>query len=576
MPSLRLSDGQDQLMCIAGFRKSKSFWFSCLAASAFCLVLALFLGTLSASAGPTVWVASALTRVGREDPPVDSSQVVLWAARGEYESFQVIVRAPAGGLAHVKVEASELADGPKRLISKSNLSLYREHYVHVTHASPDRGGSNRPLGPGWYADALIPLLDTDKTDKKAPSTGVERKTAGFDLAAAGNQPVWVDVFVPRNAEPGQYRGTITVSSDQGAASVPLALNVWNFELPVRPSLLSVFGIYNDTNSNPHIFYADMKANQRLLLEHKLMPVSVDPTAEREFIDRYGLSLSQLEYFKVAAYGHCEQPPAPAVSDLLSLKAKHQPDVSLYVHLADEVSECRAIFPVLKQWAKNVRSAGLTSMLTAIPLPELRDDGSGTGRSVADIWVMLPKQFVSNAADMAAVLRKGDKVWSYTALVQDSFSPKWEIDFAPVNYRILGGFLNQVQGLSGLLYWNVNSWAIGPTTDPWNNVAYVEDGKVTPAGEGWLVYPADKSGAAGFLPSLRLKWIRKSVEDYEYIEILKRLGRGEWALGIARTVAPDWANWTRDPNALESAHRQLGAEIHRLMSGRPASAGPARP
>jgi hypothetical protein len=74
----------------------------------------------------------------------------------------------------------------------------------------------------------------------------------------------------------------------------------------------------------------------------------------------------------------------------------------------------------------------------------------------------------------------------------------------------------------------------------------------------------------------LKWIRKSVEDYEYIEILKGLGRGEWALVIARTVAPDWATWTRDPNVLENARRQFGDEISRTMSNRPAPAVPAHP
>jgi glycosyl hydrolase family 123 len=542
----------------------------------FCLAAVVVFGTLDAYAGPTVWVVSALTRVGREDSPANSPEIALWAARGEYESFQVIVRAPGGGLTNVKVAASALAGEGKRVIPKSNLALFREHYVHVTRGSPDRGGYNRPLGPGWYPDALIPFPEFPDGDKKAPVSLAKLKAVPFDLAAATNQPVWADVFVPRNAEPGAYRGTITVSSDQGAASVPVVVNVWNFELPLSPSLRSVFGIYNDTTSNPHIYYADMKANQRLLLEHKLMPVSVDPAAEREFIDRFGLSLSQLEFFKVASYGSCQQPPAPAVSDLLALKAKHQPDLSLYVQLADEVSECWRIFPVLKQWARNVRAAGLTTRLTAIPVPELRDDGSGTARSVADIWVMLPKQIVSNAADMTVAMNKGDQVWSYTALVQDSFSPKWEIDFAPINYRILGGFLNQVQGLSGLLYWNVNSWAIDPTPDPWNNLTYIEDGKLTPSGEGWLVYPGDKAGADGFVPSMRLKWIRKSVEDYEYIEILKRLGRGEWALEIARTVAPDWANWTRDPNALESARRQFGDEISRLMSSRPASAVPAVP
>jgi hypothetical protein len=35
------------------------------------------------------------------------------------------------------------------------------------------------------------------------------------------------------------------------------------------------------------------------------------------------------------------------------------------------------------------------------------------------------------------------------------------------------------------------------------------------------------------------------------------------------VAPDWTNWTRDPNALENARRKIGEEISRIMSSQPA-------
>lgn len=548
-----------RIASLAAFGGAKARWLRRVAISGLYLILILVYGAFDAWAGPTVWVVSALTRVGPQDASQKSPEIALYAARGEYESFQVVIEAPAGGLTNVKVSTSALLGSGQQVISKENVTLYREHYVHLTRGSPDRNGTNRPLGPGWYPDALIPF-----SAAKTGSTRAELRAIPFDLAESSNQPIWVDVFVPRTAKPGQYRGTITVTSSKGSASASVVVNVWNFELPLRPSLLSAFGIYNDTNSSPQVFYADNKANQRLLLEHKLMPVAVDPAAEREFIDRWGLNFSQLEYFKVASYGNCQQPAAPEVSNLVSLKARHQPDLPLYVHLADEVSECPRIFPILKQWARNVRSAGLTAMLTAIPVRELRDDGSGSNRSVADIWVLLPKQFVSNSADVAAAMQKGDKAWSYTAIVQDTFSPKWEVDFAPANYRILGGFLNQVQGLTGLLYWSVNSWAINPTPDPWNNLTYRENDSLTPPGEGWLVYPGEKAGT--FVPSLRLKWIRKSVEDFEYIEILKRLHRGDWAVGIAKTVAPDWSNWTRDANALEAAHRQLGEEIDRLMSG----------
>lgn len=536
----------------------RSFWLL----AGLSAVLVLETQTLHAQFGPTVWVMPALTRVARDEAAGNRREIELWAARGEYESFQVIVHAPASGLKNVNVAISDL-EGERGRITKASLTLYREHYVQITHGSPDRGGTNRPLGPGWYPDALIPFNAKGRALKAAP----------FDVAQSSNQPVWIDVFVERETLPGKYSGTVTVTSDQGKAAVSLALNVWNFELPPSPSLLSAFNISNDTSSNPRVFYGDEKLNQELLLRHKIMPVSVDPRFETQFMEQHGLKIARVEYFQHATYGNCKQPPAPSVTDLLSLKAKHQPDLSLYLHLGDEISGCPDIFPTLKQWARNARQAGLFTLLTAIPLPELLDDGSVTGRSVADIWVLLPKQFVSNAADVAAAMKKGDRMWSYTAIVQDNFSPKWEIDFRPINYRIYG-FLNQSVGATGLLYWSVNSWAVGPTNDPWNNITYIENGKPEPPGEGWLVYPGSEVGSEAFVPSIRLKWIRKSVEDFEYVEILKKLHRGDWALALVKTVAADWVHWSQDPEAVESLRRRLGAEIDRIYSDSKAPNGPA--
>jgi hypothetical protein len=514
-----------------------------------------------------VWAVPALARVARDEAAGSQREMALWAARGEYESFQIVVRAPAGGLKNVNVAISDLMAQRGR-ITKASVMLYREHYVQITRGSPDRGGTNRPLGPGWYPDALIPFR-TSSGEALRPAA---LRAVPFDLAPSTDQPIWIDVFVEHETLPGRYSGTVTVTSDEGKAAVSVVVNVWNFELPLHPSLLSAFNVSNDSSSNPHVFYGDEKQNQELLLRHKIMPVYVDPRYEREFMQNYGLSIARIQYFQHASYGNCKQPPPPSVADLLALKAKHQPDLQLYLHLADEISDCPNIFPILKQWAQNGRQAGLITLLTAIPLPELRDDGSGSGRSVADIWDLLPRQFVSNAADVAAVVKKGDHIWSYTAIVQDNFSPKWEIDFRPINYRIFG-FLNQSAGATGLLYWSVNSWAIGPTNDPWNNMTYIENGRPTPPGEGWLVYPGAQVGSEAFVPSMRLKWIRKSVEDFEYVEILKKLNRGDWALGLVKTVATDWVHWSQDPEAVESVRRQLGAEIDRLSSSQKTHDGP---
>jgi hypothetical protein len=56
--------------------------------------------------------------------------------------------------------------------------------------------------------------------------------------------------------------------------------------------------------------------------------------------------------------------------------------------------------------------------------------------------------------------------------------------------------------------------------------------------------------------MRLKWLRDGVDDYDYIQLLKQAGYGDWAIQISRGIAPDRTNWTRDTNALEAARLKL--------------------
>ena len=79
----------------------------------------------------------------------------------------------------------------------------------------------------------------------------------------------------------------------------------------------------------------------------------------------------------------------------------------------------------------------------------------------------------------------------------------------------------------------------------------------------LFYPGQQVGVAGVVPSMRLKWLREGVEDYEYVEILKKLGQPEQALQISRSVGQDWFNWTKNPHELQTARQQLAQEIELL-------------
>ncbi len=40
----------------------------------------------------------------------------------------------------------------------------------------------------------------------------------------------------------------------------------------------------------------------------------------------------------------------------------------------------------------MHAAGIANLVTMTPTPELLDDGSGTGRSAIDIWVVLPVMY----------------------------------------------------------------------------------------------------------------------------------------------------------------------------------------
>jgi hypothetical protein len=501
------------------------------------------------SGSPTIWVTSGLERIGLSDQPGATNRIGLSAAKGEYEPFQIGIRSQQSDLTNVKVTVSDLRGSNQQTIASNNVTLYREHYVYVSTPSPSRADSRNPsLGAGWYADGLIPFTHP-KTNQDLAGTNLDAVPFNVDLGK--NQPIWVDIFVPRDAVAGDYLGTYTVSSDQGVSSGEIALKVWDFELPVQPSLQSSFQIWGDNSKDSMVE----------LLKHKVMPVAdFKPSYERDLMDNWGLSSRRLPYWSGADVDSPTMAPPPPSEQIQNEAKKHQSDLSLYVFPADEIGDFPQLYEPFKQWSRNIHQAGLKTLLTVSPTPALYDDGSGTGRSAVDIWTVLPKMYDAAPNLVDQVLKKGDQVWSYNALVQDDYSPKWQIDFAPINYRIQPGFISQSLGLTGILYWRTDLW----TNDPWHNVqTNIRDGNHYP-GDGMLVYPGQAVGLSQVVPSLRLKAIREGVEDYEYVEILKQLGHQDWAFDMTQKVGQDWQNWTKDPNRLATVRQQLGDQIEKIV------------
>jgi hypothetical protein len=504
----------------------------------------------AAPASPTIWVASSLERIGKTDPPTSQKNIDLFAARGEYESFQVVVKSPVNGLNNVDVSVSDLRSTNGRNIAKKNITLYREHYVEVRKPSPTYGGhTNKPMGKGFYPDALIPFIDPETN---LPPAKAELSAVPFNLEAAQNQPIWLDVFVPRDTQPGRYIGKFTVTSKQGKSTGQIQMQVGNFELPLQPSL----------NSSFSFFKARSRANNVELLKHRLMPREVAPEDESYLMSKWGLTSVDLGFWSGADYHNCKMSAAPTVADIKKKAAQHQSGLLVYNFTADEIDQCPNLIQPMKQWGENLAKAGVKNLVTMKPIPSLYQNSSQPGKSAVDIWVLNSNMYNQAVPQVKEVKKKGDKVWSYAALVIGNGHPHWEIDFSPMDFRTQPGFINQSLGLTGLLYWRVDLW----TKDPWHDIqTFKNEENYDFPGEGMLVYPGTQIGIKGVAPSIRLKWLRDGVEDYEYIEILKKMGRGSWAMNVSKQVGPNWTNWTKSPQVLESARRRLGEEIDRRSS-----------
>lgn len=149
---------------------------------------------------------------GRLEEPI-----VLEAARGEYEPAQLFLFATTQPLEGVKVELSDLHGPGGTSIGRECLSWRLVGYAVTTKPT------YRVDYVGEWPD---PLYTVDE----------------FAVPAGEHQIAWLTAFVPRDARAGDYSGQVTVTTSVGRRSLPLHLHVWDFDLPERSSLPTMYGL----------------------------------------------------------------------------------------------------------------------------------------------------------------------------------------------------------------------------------------------------------------------------------------------------------------------------------------------
>src|SRR5262249_20398901 len=115
-------------------------------------------------------------------------------------------------------------------ISAGNIRLYREDLLSISSSRLSAGTSDDV--PGSWPDALVPKVDEVYNEAR---TGFP-----FSIPSGQTRAIWVDIFVPPGTPRGDYSGTVTITFNEGAISVPVSLHVWNFDLPSTSSIRSLF------------------------------------------------------------------------------------------------------------------------------------------------------------------------------------------------------------------------------------------------------------------------------------------------------------------------------------------------
>jgi hypothetical protein len=176
-------------------------------------------------------------------------------------------------------------------------------------------------------------------------------------------------------------------------------------------------------------------------------------------------------------------------------------------------------------------------------------------------------------DIARRIAAGDEVWTYAALVQmpnqwekmhdnpktltAGHPPVWALDYPAMNHRIITWLLPK-HGITGLAYWD--TLFASPGVDVWTDAGTFKhpSGDVY-NGDGSYIYPATKEnqGANAPVASIRLKWLREAVEDYDYLMLARDLGLEKEARALADTFARGFGDWDDDITKLYEIRGKLG-------------------
>jgi len=538
------------------------------------------------------WTATALEKIRPDDnPPPDlKKDVVLSAARNEFEPFQLVLRAVSQQINDVDIQVSDLTGPQKAVIPKQNAAIYFEGFLDLKKPSNIEGRA------GEWPDPLIPRVDQYFHEK--------RNAFPFKLTNNRNQPIWIEFYVPPSTLAGSYQGNLTVTvQSKPEISIPIKLQVWNFSLPSTSTLPNSFGFSGLSAQRQHlgrytndadlvaltVLYEKAALLHRISIHGGTMRPPVFSREGHAHIDWTNYD-AEVGPFLDGTVFHTGDPlpGAKATSVELRTSANAETDElkiqywrELAAHFRQKGWFDRLFNYVWDEPRKEDSSALITkARLVHDADPAIRNLVTApltpAWNAVIDIWTPLINCFerrggfppfcdsVVGRSSYDADIQKGKSLWWYQSCASHGcytigggyFTgwPSYMIDVSPVANRIME-WMTWKYGIQGELYFSTVD-AYNSDGDPWHDV-----NRYSGNGDGTLFYPGRPAVIGGKtqipVESIRLKLIREGLEDYEYLHML---GSSPVAAEAVNSLVHDLYDFEHDPEKLYAVRYRMGEEL----------------
>jgi hypothetical protein len=545
--------------------------------------------TLPSPSGAVLWTTPTMEKVLREAaPPIKAgSGIAMFAAKNEFEPFQIVVRADAAATATLQL--SPFA-GPSSAITR--VEIRRVDYVRVSTAS----------------DASS-LSSTQIPDPLRPTAF----GANEALPANQNQPFWITVYVPPTAVAGDYTATLTITVGGIAQAVPVSLHVYDFALPANIGFEGEWNASFEALGGSESLAAVQKLKD-FFYEHRLTPSSVawpaglnynggisyDCTTGQfvteandydfsrlgpKYIDGTSWNGAGFPTFRVMACVDNETPRPDTFcgvargSDHRGTTAYNAAwskllgaiDATLVAHdwtgkgyyYVQNEPQNQADYDLAAYLANLTKTAAphLRIAISEEPKPEIVENPAANGHSY-DLWWADLSAFKPDYAQLRQAA--GETVWWYFLYgdLPPHFNPI-TLDHAGIESRIAFWAAWRYR-IRGFAYYSVTGWGDNPYQNP-------RPQGTNQNGDGFLLYPPDPTG---LVTSIRWELLREGAEDFEYLRLANG---GSMPPTPALTAAVDatvnsavssTTSFTRDAAALQHLRDQLGAMIEGKHSGYP--------